>query len=251
MHPTTNSLAIASRKASKLLLRDFHELEMLQNSSKGTQGFCDKSFQRTKMLLKEELEKNWKNIIFSDEKFDIQPDQDPVVLVHSLEASDNLSKSLPFFSIVITLLKKFNDVLTPFNSLIIFPALHELYYAEKGGGAWLEKSSADTFSKNVRLRVSGCQAVENSFIASDTLNPLDPSIKNIRVSGSYTYDIGLFTSGKIDAICFDTLSPILRPGFELFIKEIGGFSYQYKDGLIASNQNLGEKIKQLLIKSPT
>ena len=117
MHPTTNSLLIASRKASKLVLRDFFELEMLQNSSKGTVEFCNKSFQRTKTLLKDELSRNWKNIIFSDEKFTIQADHDPLVLVHPLEGIGNLSKSLPYFSIVITLLKKYNDVLTPFNSL--------------------------------------------------------------------------------------------------------------------------------------
>lgn len=249
MHPTTNSLVIASRRASKLVLRDFFELEMLQNSSKGTYEFCNKSFQRTKTLLKDELERNWRNVIFSDEKFNIEAGQDPVVLVHPLEGIGNLSKSLPYFSIVITLLKKYNDVLTPTNSLIIFPALHELYYAEKGGGAWHEKSSQENYSKSSRLRVSGCQALENSYIASDRLVPLDSSLKNVRISGSYTYDLGLLATGKLDALCFDELPQILRPCFELFTKEIGGFNHQYNEGLIASNQTLLEKIKQLLIKT--
>ena len=249
MQPTTNSLIIASRKASKLLLRDFYELEMLQNSSKGTVDFCNKSLQRTKTLLNDELQKNWRNIVFADEKFDKLSEQDMVLYVHPLEAISNLSKSLPFFSIVITAQKKINDSLTPICSIMIFPGLHDLYYAEKGGGAWCEKSSLESSNKNARLRISGCSTLENSYIASDRAEPLDTSLKNIRVSGSYTYDLCLLASGKIDAVCFASLNPILRPGFELFIKEIGGFNYYYNDGMIAANQALGTKLTQLLTET--
>ena len=249
MQPTTNSLIMASRKASKLLLRDFHELEMLQNSSKGTLEFCNKSLQRTKTLLNDELQKNWKNIVFADEKFSTPTDRDIILFVHPLEAIGNLSKSLPFFAMMITVLKKNNDSLIPTCSIIIFPALHEIYYAENGGGAWCEKSSLESSGKNARLRISGCSILENSYIASDRAEPLDSSLKNIRVSGSYAYDLCLLASGKVDAVCFASLNPILRPGFELFVKEIGGFNYRYNDGMIASNQTLGTKLKATINKN--
>ncbi|RYE05784.1 MAG: inositol monophosphatase [Rickettsiaceae bacterium] len=240
MQPLTNFLSNALRKVTRPLLRDFYELEMLQSSSRGTAEFCNRSFQKVKTSLKEELAKHHNNIIFSDSKNDSLPaDTQTALLVYPIEAIDNLSKSLPFFSLVITYLKKIDDKLIAMNSVMLFPVLHELLYTEKGGGSWLEKTSMDASSKAIRLRIVNTMP-EKPFIGT---NSLKHTTQNIRISGSSCYDLNLLLTSKLDALYVDYLDPILKPGFELFVREAGGFVSDLDSGIVASNQRLIEKIR--------
>jgi myo-inositol-1(or 4)-monophosphatase len=130
----------------------------------------------------------------------------------------------------------------------MFPSLYELYYAEKGGGAWREKSSSDAQTKAERLRVSNCIALENAYFGIDQIDEFSKNCKNIRLTGSDCYNLSLFTAGKLDVLYSSSLNPVLKAGFELFVKEAGGFNIEHSH-FIAANQKLGEKVKQQLIKS--
>jgi myo-inositol-1(or 4)-monophosphatase len=252
MQPVTNSLINVTRKAVKYLQRDFFELEMLQSSKqeRNIEQFCIKAFSRTKTLLQEELQKHSKFQYFSGEKFELADIPETVLFISPIDSIANFAKSLPFFGISITYLRKINQILIPTNVVINFPALGEIYYAEKGAGVWLEKTTHN-LDKAVRLRVSGCPSLDNATIATDDLGNYLDTIKNARHFGSHCYEAVLLAAGKLDAICFSSLDGILNPGFELLVRESGGIIIQNdKASFISSNYNLADKFKQIFCKKP-
>lgn len=233
------------RKASKLLQRDFCELEMLQTSNRSTVEFCNKSYQRTKVLLSEELKKVSETVLFSDEKVSVNKNVQQLILINHIDSLINLSKSIPFFGITVNYLQKLNDKLKPFISVIYFPILGDVYYANKGGGAWLEKTFTNTGS--IRLRSSSQGILENSTIAIDDYTEnISTLTKNIRNFGSNSYNIALFASGKVDVIYFNNILDLCNKfALELFVKESGGFILPFPNDtkLLVSNANLASKLK--------
>jgi myo-inositol-1(or 4)-monophosphatase len=245
MQPTINSLITATRKATKFLQRDFFELEMLQNSSRGTQEFCTNSYLRTKNFLKEELQKHYQFLFFADEKYSVNDEATIMVFVNPIEGIQNLGKSIPFFAITVTYLKKIQQEFVPTFSIINFPVLNEVYYAEKGGGVWSEADSR-TSSKVTRLRVSGCSNIEQAMVATnDTTAGLKIS-QNVRCFGSECYNLIMFATGKCDIFYSTTTDYALKAAFSLIIRESGGMLIPTKCGMLSSNNHLIEKIKPLI-----
>jgi myo-inositol-1(or 4)-monophosphatase len=253
MNPSTNLLIEATRKASRFLQRDFMELEMLQNSSRGTEAFSNQAFIRTKNILKEDLSVNFSNIIFSDE-----PNEDiaktnnlkqNLLLVTPIEGMANFKKGLQFFATSISLTQKTSEGILPISTVINFPALGEIYYAEKGGGCWLERLGTGFGSKAIRLRTSSQSIIEESLIAVSNDLPLLNLSKNIRVFGSACYSTAaLFASGKADLLYYSTIPPLLKESLSLFVKESGGSLLEINGSFAAANYNLIDKFKQFLTK---
>lgn len=242
MQPTTSSLINATRKAIKFLQRDFLELEMLQRSSRGNIDFCNKSYERAKSLLQEELQKHSKFLFFPEDKPEWASLPDIVLFINPLDSVNNLARSIPFFAISITYLKKINETLLPTCTVINFPALDEIYYAEKGGGAWVEKNTLNNTSnsKGVRLRVSGIDNIKNALIATDNDDLAEK--KNIRVFGSHCYEMTLLAAGKLDIVSFSSLNYTLKPGFELVATEAGGSVVIRDKKFIATNYELKDNL---------
>ena len=62
--PNLNMMIKASEKASKIIIRDFGELENLQVSKKGPKDFVTKTDKRVEKILIDELEKSKKKFFF-------------------------------------------------------------------------------------------------------------------------------------------------------------------------------------------
>ncbi|MFY9590246.1 inositol monophosphatase family protein [Rickettsia endosymbiont of Halotydeus destructor] len=246
MQPITNLLISATRKAVKFLQRDFLELEMLQRTSVGNKGFCEKSYSKLKTLLQTELQRYSESLFFPDDLFEIDKNNGEVAfLVQPIDSPDNLARSIPFFALSITYLKRTREGLTPLSTIIHFPALGEIYYAEKGKGAWVERDNFNSISnKSARLRVSGINDLKNALIISDNLSDPLFSANDTRDFGSSCYSAILLASGKIDIIYLSSLNYTLYHGFELIIKEAGGAVANNGNKFIASNDYL----KQVLLR---
>lgn len=250
MQPSTNLLINEIRKAGRFLQRDFVELEMLQSSARNTKGFCERSYARTKDALSRELSNRFKNIFFADEQILEYGELDNILLVEPIEGVENLSKGLPFFAIMVTLVKRIAGKHAAHTTVVYFPAFAEIYYAEKGAGSWAERLSLQGSTKAERLRVSSCSNLEGAFICGDERQELANISSNIRHFGSNCYSVAaLFASGKIDLIYYAAISSFIKPGLELIIKEAGGTIIASSDGLVAANYNLAEKLKQFLAKN--
>ena len=66
--PTLNIMIKACEKASKVIIRDFGEIENLQVSKNGPRDFVTKTDRRVEIILIEELEKSKKNYSFITEE---------------------------------------------------------------------------------------------------------------------------------------------------------------------------------------
>ncbi|KJV81306.1 inositol monophosphatase family protein [Rickettsia hoogstraalii str. RCCE3] len=247
MQPITNLLINALRKAVKFLHRDFLELEMLQKNSVRNEEFCKRSYLRLKTLLCEELQKHTQYLFFPEDQFDLNNNYESVFLINPIDSPNNFARSIPFFAISVTYLKRNQEVLTPTSTVIYFPALNEIYYAEKGKGAWIEKNNLNSNYQGLRLRVSDNADLKNCLAIIEGLNHNDLEeieVDNIRSFGSPCYEATLIASGKADLICLSLLNFTLYYAFELLIKEAGGIIIDSNDKFIYSNRYITKKLKK-------
>ncbi len=245
MQPITNLLINALRKAVKFVHRDFLELEMLQKNSVRNEEFCKRSYFRLKTLLCEELRKHTKYLFFPEDQFNPNNSCETVFLVNPIDSPSNFTRSIPFFAVSVTCLKHNQDVLTPVSTIIYFPVLDEVYYAEKGRGAWVEKNDLCSNHKGLRLRVSDNDNLENCLtIIEDLKNNNSHEINNSRTFGSSCYAVMLLASGKVDLIYLPLLNFTLYYAFDLFIKEAGGIIVNSSDKFIYSNHYITRKLKK-------
>jgi len=242
MQGDTGLIIDATRRASKSLQRDFFELEDLQSSEKGNSAFVQKSCSKALQTLHTALGKYYKTIIFNNDDVASANFIGQAALVETLDGLGNFTRSLPYFAIMVTIVSKNNDQLNAERAVINFPALGEIYYAEKGKGAWVERLASNVTGAT-RARVSGYSNANEAIIASSN-NFLDNArsiSSNVRVFDSYTYSLAQLVTGKIDAMIVN-LRNISLPGIQLFMKEAGGAYRITNESLIASNFKLREKI---------
>lgn len=243
-----NLLIDGVRDASKFLRRDYLELENLQGSKRSTEAFAAKAKIRSLENLQKSLGKYYK-IIISDDSKSYELDEslsNDIVLIEALEGVDNFSRAIPFFAILVTVLKKKETQYFAEKVIMNFPALGDTYYAEKGKGTWLQKELGNV-SGVFRLRTSTANKFEDAIVSCDhhRLAFAEKISSNIRIFGSYAYQIATLISGKSDCEIFP-YKPLLHKGFELFIHESGGGLHFKDDIIIASNYALQEKIKQVI-----
>jgi fructose-1,6-bisphosphatase/inositol monophosphatase family enzyme len=95
---SSNYLIKTSRKASKLLNRDFCELEKMQQSSGALiSSFVEKSLERTHDILIDEISKI-RNVYFSDEEFyndGAFEKKESFLMIDMIDSIYNFSRSIP------------------------------------------------------------------------------------------------------------------------------------------------------------
>ncbi len=149
-----NIMIKAAEKASKVLIRDFGEVEKLQVSIKGPSNFVTNADKKAEKIIIEELSKSRKKFsILSEEIGEIKnSDINNVWIIDPIDGTTNFLHGVPHFAISIAL-KSSNEII---SGLIFDPIKNEMFYAEKNNGAYFNnkrmKVSKKKFSKNVYLQ---------------------------------------------------------------------------------------------------
>ena len=133
----------ASEKASKILIRDFGEIEKLQVSKKGPTDFVTNSDLKAEKIILEELIKARPNYSIISEENGIKNNKDKnnTWIVDPIDGTINFLHGIPHFAISIALKSK-NEIV---SGLIYDPIKNEIFFAEKDNGA---------FFNNQRIKVS-------------------------------------------------------------------------------------------------
>ena len=152
---TLNVMTAAARKAARPLLRDFGELENLQISKKGPADFVTHADSRTERILIEELSKARPGYGFLAEETGAQEGKDRShrFVIDPIDGTTNFMHGVPHFAISIGLEREGQLV----AGLIFNPVSDDLFFAEKGHGAFLN---------NKRLRVAGRKEMAPSLFAT-------------------------------------------------------------------------------------
>ena len=205
-----NIMIKASEKASKILIRDFGELEKLQVSSKGPLDFVTNSDKKVEKVILNELSKSRKNYsILSEEIGEIKnSDKDNFWIVDPIDGTTNFMHGVPHFAISIAL-KTNNEIV---SGLILDPIKNEMFYAEKNNGA---------FFNNKRVRVSKKRNLDQCLFATGGKNEFKSKL-NTRRSGSAALDMAYVGAGRYDGHFQKNLKIWDVAAGIIIIKEAGG-----------------------------
>ena len=240
--PNLNLMIKACEKASKILIRDFGELENLQVSKKGPKDFVTNSDKKTEKVLINELTKNKKkySILSEEIGFIKNDDNDYIWVIDPIDGTTNFLHGVPHFCISIGL--KFKDEII--SGIIFDPIKNEIFYAEKNQGA---------FFNNHRIRVSKRKNLDECLFATNK-NGLSSTDLNARIFGSAALDLAYVASGRIDGYFQNDLNLWDIAAGTLIVKEAGGIVNNYdlektnNIKVVASSENINQKMLKKLDK---
>ena len=240
--PSLNLMIKACDKASKILIRDFGELENLQVSRKGPKDFVTNSDKKTEKVLINELSKNKKkySILSEEIGFIKNEDRDFVWVIDPIDGTTNFLHGIPHFCISIGLKYK-NEII---SGVIFDPIKNEIFYAEKNQGA---------FFNNHRIHVSKKKNLDDSLFATNKAGIILSDL-NSRIFGSAALDLAYVASGRIDGYYQNGLNLWDIAAGILIVKEAGGiineFNLEQTNNikLIASSENIYQKMLKKLNK---
>ena len=240
--PNLNLMIKACEKASKILIRDFGELENLQVSKKGPKDFVTNSDKKTEKVLINELTKNKKkySILSEEIGFIKNDDNDYIWVIDPIDGTTNFLHGIPHFCISIGL--KFRDEII--SGIIFDPIKNETFYAEKNQGAYFN---------NHRIRVSKRKNLDECLFATNKKG-LSSTDLNSRIFGSAALDLAYVASGRIDGYFQNGLNLWDIAAGTLIVKEAGGIVNNYdlektnNIKLVASSEIINEKMLKRLNK---
>ena len=177
-----NIMIKASEKASKILIRDFGEVENLQVLKKGPSDFVTNSDLKAEKIIIEELKKAKPHYSIISEECgkENNKDKDNIWIIDPIDGTMNFLHGIPHFAISIALKSK-NEIIA---GSIFDPIKNEIFYAEKDNGAFfnnhrMKVSKKDkindclfgtgrkiNYSLDIPYRVSGCAALDMAYVAS-------------------------------------------------------------------------------------
>ena len=208
--PNLNIMIKASEKASKILIRDFGEVEKLQVSLKGPNNFVTNADRKVEEIIIKELEKSKKNfsILTEESGFIEKQDKDNFWIIDPIDGTTNFLNGVPHFCISIALLINKQIV----AGVIYDPIKDEIFYAEKDGGAYLNNKSIRVSKKNI---ISECL-----YGANFRKNlPEDLIVRN---TGSAALDLAYVSSGRFDGCLERNVNLWDIAAGTVLIKEAGG-----------------------------
>ncbi len=247
----------AARKAAKSLRRDFGEVEALQVSKKGASDFVSAADLKAEQTIFEELSKGRPKYGFvMEERGEVEgQDNSNRWIVDPLDGTTNFLHGLAQFAISIALERDRQ----PYAGVVYNPATDELFWAEKGEGAFLNDR---------RLRVSARGELDAALFATGlpfkgragrdiALKEAERVLANtagIRRYGAAALDLAFVAAGRFDAYWERGLNNWDVAAGIVLVREAGGVVTEIDGGakpafagsILASNIEIYEKAKALL-----
>ena len=257
--PNINVMVKACRKAAKILIRDFGEVEKLQVSLKGPGDFVTVSDKRVEKILIDELQRARPNYsILSEEIGLIKKDEEFKWIIDPIDGTANFLHGIPHFGISIGL-EHNKEIIC---GIIYDPIKNEMFFAEKGNGSYLN---------NQRMRVSARSKLMDCiiFTGGPTYKSNDEdkklSLKEyekfsskvgipLRKMGSASLDIAYVAAGRCDGFWQRNLNYWDIAAGIILVKEAGGFvmdfngndEYIKNKNILVTNSKINEQMIEIL-----
>lgn len=261
LSPAMQVVHAAIRKAGRRLLRDFGEVEQLQVSMKGPSDFVSQADIRAEQTLREELAKARPGFALLMEESGAHggDDWEWRWVVDPLDGTTNFLHGIPHWAISVGVEKRIHQKRTELVAGAVYaPALDELFWAEKGMGAYLNDK---------RLRVSGRRDMASALFAtgipfgavprkaefSATLARIMPQVAGVRRFGSAALDLCWVAAGRYDGFWEMNLKPWDIAAGLVMVKEAGGFATDPEGAdpwpsgnVICGNPHLQPKLREVV-----
>jgi len=258
--PKMNIINRACMRASKSLIRDFGEIEKLQVSAKGPGDFVTAADKKSeKIIIEEILKAHPKDGILSEEVGELNKDnKDQRWIIDPIDGTMNFLNGIPHFAISIAYEEKGEVVC----GLIFDPIKDEMFFAEKGSGAFLNNS---------RIRVSNKKKLSQSLLVTggpkfdskkkeqifDEYTKISKSIDApIRKFGSAALDMANVACGRFDGYWQWELNFWDIAAGLIIVKEAGGYvdfigndqKSSIKKNILATNSIIHKELDDSLSK---
>ena len=256
--PALTNIVNAVKKASIALTRDFNELEHLQNSIHSDNTFAVRSREKVLNTIREELSKFKPNYAIISAKADSIPTDGNYFLVSPINGYANFAHGNANFAISVAMVE--NNIIV--DGVIYSPIFDELFFAEKGCGAFKEG-----FRNHERLRIGGTKNIDKALLACNAdLSILQKALSlspNVTVKGSVALDLAYVAAGKVDAAVASDNSTFGIAAGILLVKESGGYIFTIGEtdirtedlsnvlqngNIIATNEALRQKLADTMAK---
>ncbi len=233
LSPHMTVMQNAAQKASKRLLRDFNEVEQLQVSIKGPSDFVSQADLRSEATMREELGRARPGYAFLMEESGMSGGANWAWrwIVDPLDGTSNFLHGIPQWCISVALERRLPAGGSEIAAAMIYnPVNDEMFWAEKGGGAFLNER---------RLRVSARREFKDALFATGipfaavaganrlafarTLGVLMPQVAGIRRFGAAALDLAWVAAGRYDGYWELGLKPWDMAAGLLIVREAGGF----------------------------
>src|SRR6201992_2326196 len=219
-----NVMVKAARRAGRSLKRDLGEIEHLQVALKGPANCVTRADKRAEEMLYTDLSKARPGYGFIGEESGTREgaDKTHTWIVDPLDGTTNFLHGIPQFAISIGLLREDTII----AGLIYNPANDELYFAERGKGAFLNDQ---------RLRVSGRRQLSDCVVACGLphigrgdhdlsrreMMEIQNKVAGLRRFGAASLDMAFIAAGRLDGYWERNLSSWDMAAGAILIREAG------------------------------
>ncbi|MEI8320760.1 MAG: inositol monophosphatase family protein [Alphaproteobacteria bacterium] len=249
-----NVMIEAAFKAGRGLVKDFGEIEKLQIDRKGPKDFVSTADRKAEKTIQIILEKARPGYSYLMEESGIQEGTEPDHrwIVDPLDGTTNFLHGLPGFCVSIAYEHK--GVLTA--GVIFDPLLDEMFWAEKGKGAFLNSQRLQASSRKdlkeslVITGTHGNEAAQKKALAR--LEILLGHHAIVRCLGSSALSLAYVAAGRTDGYFEDNLKVWDVSAGKVIVEESRGtLSYDVSghevSNLVAGPIGVYEKLKTLLL----
>ena len=254
---TINVMEAAARKAGRALIRDFGEVEQLQVSRKGPADFVSKADLKSEQILRAELSKARPSfgLLMEESGATKGSDDERLWIVDPLDGTTNFLHGIPHFSVSIGLEER-GEVTA---GVIYEPIRDELFWAEKGAGAYLNRR---------RIRVSSRSRIGDAVLATgipfgdrpgkeefiSVIRPVMELAAGVRRFGSAALDLAYVAAGRFEGFWGFGLAPwdvaagivIVREAGGMVSEIGGGANMLYGGTIVAANDALHAPMNKLI-----
>ena len=254
--PQLNLMFKACTNASKILIRDYGEVEKLQVSEKGPGDFVTASDKKVEKIIIKELEKTEYSFLTEETGTIEGKHKNKRWIIDPIDGTFNFLNGLPHFAISIGYEE--NDEII--SGIIFDPIKNEMFTAQKDAGAYLN---------NTRIRVSNKSDFKNACLVTggpkaaskikgsilDEYKKLSMETNaHIRKSGSAALDLAYIAAGRYDGYWQREINYWDIAAGIVLVKESGGFVENIKGevlnkeklDIVASNWKIHKKLKNFL-----
>lgn len=201
MQETLKSICIPLvLKAGDLLLKKWNSVSV--HHFKESEDLCTNLDLKVEALLLDTLMKYFPDHNFDSEEYGKGPEQDSPYtwILDPLDGTKNYIRHLPFFNISVALQHKGETIF----AIVYAPKTEELFFATKGGGAWLlDQAHGEDFEMEQTIRIQKGQTKELSKAQLHVELP-NSSMKHMNILEKLiqnSYRVRSFGSGAI-ALCY-------------------------------------------------
>ena len=254
--PIINIMTKAAYKAGNILIKDFREVENLQVSKKGIGDFVTSADLSSEKAIIKILQKGYPEIEIMSEETSSKTNlnkHEKIWIIDPLDGTLNFLHGLPHFAISMALMVNEEII----SGIIYDPIKDELFWAEKGIGAFLNGK---------RIRVSARSQLKDALVSTGIpwkgmesshknylkiLENIMKSSSGIRRYGAAALDLAYVAAGRYDAFWEFNLKTWDIAAGALIVKEAGGYvgninkneNYLYTGNIYACNNNLLDELE--------